>query len=63
MFLILDHPPLVSNLAGIIFHGNEAFLAQQPTDISGIERVCQNLFYGISKTVFDSSLCVIAVVV
>ncbi|XP_022103305.1 protein CLEC16A-like isoform X2 [Acanthaster planci] len=39
VFLILDHPPLVSNLAGIIFHGNEAFLAQQPTDISGIERV------------------------
>ncbi|XP_038066895.1 protein CLEC16A-like [Patiria miniata] len=38
VFLILDHPPLVSNLAGIFFHGNEAFLAQQPTDISGIEQ-------------------------
>ncbi|XP_033631223.1 protein CLEC16A-like [Asterias rubens] len=39
VFLILDHPPLVSNLAGLIFHGNEASIAQQPVDTSGIERV------------------------
>ena len=29
----------MSNLAGLIFHGNEASIAQQPVDTSGIERV------------------------
>ncbi len=39
MFLIIKHPPLVCNLADIIFNGDENTLLQQPTDVSGISKV------------------------